>query len=222
MEQLICPTCGTPSEDGYCPICLTDIPTHDEEASDAPTDGLSASGDLENGRGRASLEEDVLKDCNEECDAARVACSSCGTLGDPGRECMQCGAMLPMASTALQNQERVREDQPFASVSLVLPGGMRLSLNDGRDYLIGRESDIEEIRRLFVDNRFVSRHHCILRADRSKGMVLVRDEASTNGTFVGESLSDRRRICGEELLHLPATIWLGSRVQISICGEVLS
>lgn len=89
-------------------------------------------------------------------------------------------------------------------VTLVVDGGehngkeIPISINQVR---IGRE----EKNNIRLDSEDVSRHHCTLVIE--KGEVLLRDEASSNGTFV-----NKRRLRGEIQLEHNDSIQVGPQL----------
>ena len=211
MEELKCPTCGEISNDGYCSNCMYNIPIPEEqndgENSEVPGGGEGGDESLPHfSQSKRAAECELYY--YQERDA--VTCTNCGMVATPGAECPQCGFMIP-----LHYSEGVSAyAQPIRQFYLELPQGRRIELVDGREYPIGRESSIADIR-CSLDVKYVSRRHCTICPNCSTGMVRVKDEGSMNGTFV-ERGGCRDKVCGETEIPMPADIWLGSHVKISI------
>jgi DNA-binding winged helix-turn-helix (wHTH) protein len=78
-------------------------------------------------------------------------------------------------------------------------GDREISLDPGREYLLGRQRDAD----VWVDHRSVSRRHAVLRVGPDG--VTVEDCGSRNGTFVGTE-----KVVDSAVLHDRDTLYLGS------------
>ena len=228
MAQLICPSCNTPSEDGYCSNCLIQIPIPESDDQEEPSvdSNLPMDSDCQDEQGwtqqrdgssAGSCDHNNLPGSDEP---QQVICSFCGMPGLSGRECPQCGAMLPMV-----NNDALQEHPTHAPICLTLPGGQKVELTDGRNYSIGRDGHTSEIfiseeggltpliKQVLSNAQYVSKRHCTISVNYAANTITVRDEGSTNGTFIG---MDRRAVRNQETSPLPTTLWLGSYVTLSI------
>ncbi len=235
MAELICPSCGTTSNNGYCTNCMSWIPREPEpseyeafgedenvvssaqesgenEGKDSCSNGNSPIAGNSFGQQRLAHVENDMQSLQS---SNLVACGNCGMKGVPGQECQQCGEILPKAQseTARKDESMLCNGGVELSAFLVLPRGVQLKLEDGKEYIIGRESDNYEIKHAFDGYMTVSRKHCAIRLNHAQHTVEVREINSTNGTFIG---NNRRRLCEKEIVPIPETIWLGSSVSISI------
>lgn len=211
MASRECPSCHNLSDDEYCQGCLVEtVPIEESGVGQGKVvqeerDGRALQGEEtpeETAEGIAGSVE------SQPSGLRQGQCPQCGMPGLPGRECPQCGAMLPVADCGQMTAQAASTE-----ACLVLPGGRRTMLGDGREYLLGRESCLPEVEDALADYAYVSRRHCSIRLDLVSRTLTIWDEGSTNGTFVGRG---RRRVCGRESFPLPATIWLGSRVSLDI------
>ncbi len=209
-----------------------------DSESDVSPDGMPVSPDA----AAPSESKQWWEQTDDSEESQNVRCTTCGMPGKPGSECPQCGAMLPMAASApaqtpardcsaMQAQACAPAQSstvvPAISLSpeatrrevsaayLALPNGTRLNLCEGREYTLGRESCDSQIAQALSNSTYVSRRHCSIRVDFARAAVTVRDEGSTNGTFVGND-TQRRKVIGQETYPLPVQIWLGTHVHVSI------
>jgi hypothetical protein len=145
----------------------------------------------------------------QEEDGARlsVTCPQCGDIGHPGEECRQCGATFPLLQSVAQR-----------TVSLCLPSGTRLRIPCDQEILIGRQSNVLEIKQALESFDVVSRKHCSILVTGDGSQMTVRDHGSSNHTWVGDDPvelgpNEQRRV------SLPVRIRLGQRLFISIGEE---
>jgi pSer/pThr/pTyr-binding forkhead associated (FHA) protein len=123
---------------------------------------------------------------------ADVICPFCGNLGPESAPlCPACGGPLLTGGTLL----------------LEFPGG-RVTVPPGDSIVLGRDPAISDCARVFQRFENVSRLHATLRVEPG-GAAWVRDEGSTNGTFVngvpavtGEAIS----LHDGDLLRLAADV----------------
>ncbi len=209
MAQLICPTCGKASDGNYCTTCMSVIPVSEPENLDE--NSLSGSQFDESAGAEIPHEFNCFNDEPEDKfrqTEPKMKCPNCGMPGVPKKECSQCGEMIPDTPPETQH-----ERSGSRATNLSFPSGQRIELENGKEYAIGRESDNCEIACALGDSQYVSRRHCTIRVNNEKRIVEIRDEGSTNGTFVG---SERRRVYGSEPCSLPTDVWLGSHTVLTI------
>ncbi|MDO5426672.1 MAG: FHA domain-containing protein [Coriobacteriia bacterium] len=173
MAELICPQCERAlDENYYCSHCCNTFKPVKEENIE------------ENIEEEQVLEDSCCEDSSSdysELSTSEARCTNCGAPGQPGEECIQCGKIIPNESLCTSSQN-VSIDAAF----LVLPNGLDLRLESGKDYLIGRESDVSEIKNALGERNNVSREHCYIRIDYSSCSITINDNGSTNGTYIGD------------------------------------
>ncbi|GAA0991585.1 FHA domain-containing protein [Acrocarpospora macrocephala] len=137
--------------------------------------------------------------------AARAGCPECGAeIPDPGNlVCVEC---LKPLTRPQDRAAGTRRDAPRALL-LEFPGGL-VTVPPGGSAVLGRDPAISDYARVFQRFENVSRLHATLRVDHG-GSAWVRDEGSTNGTFVngvpavtGEAIS----LHDGDLLRLAADV----------------
>jgi pSer/pThr/pTyr-binding forkhead associated (FHA) protein len=127
---------------------------------------------------------------------ATLTCPNCGARVKPDDLiCFTCGANLPRmrardddapaASTVMQEylrpQDRAKSISP-AVLRLSFPTG-NVDVPAGTTLLLGRDPSESLVAAAFADFENVSRRHATIMMDDS-GHASIRDEDSTNGTFV--------------------------------------
>lgn len=138
---------------------------------------------------------------------AQTSCpaTDCGQLNPNGQEfCDYCGNPLQTESFSGAR----------SSVYLRADDGTRIPLIQGREVVLGRSQDASPWSRIFDGHNGVSRRHATVVFDGTQ--VHIRDEGSSNGTFV-----NRIHIDGSAALA-PAdlrTIGLGRNYQLSVTVE---
>src|SRR5262245_38429101 len=126
---------------------------------------------------------------------AQLTCPSCAAAVRPGDLiCFTCGANLPRSpredDTPAANtvmQEFLRPDARSGSISaavlrLTFPTG-NVEVPAGTSLLLGRDPADSLVAAAFASYDNVSRRHATVIVDDS-GRATIRDEHSTNGTFV--------------------------------------
>jgi FHA domain/Double zinc ribbon len=160
MASLTCPGCSAPvqQEDLICFTCGTNLPRPRpaEEVATPPTVMQEYRPDL----ARAAR--------------ALVTCPNCGSaLTDrSARACAVCRTPLPHPAG------------PIAPVVLQLsfPTG-NVDVPAGTSLVLGRDPEISLVAAAFADHENVSRRHATVTVTDA-GEATIRDEHSTNGTFV--------------------------------------
>lgn len=123
-------------------------------------------------------------------------CPACAaTVGPDDLICFTCGANLPRLRVADDDapvpitvmQETINRDR---GNSLISPTVLRLSFPAGNvevpagtSVMLGRDPAESLVAAAFADHENVSRRHALITVDDS-GHASIRDENSTNGTFV--------------------------------------
>lgn len=131
-------------------------------------------------------------------------CSNCGDAGSTGRACRQCGS--PLTERPVGHRR----------ASLYLPSGGRVALPTAKPVMLGRRSEIPEIRAALDPFDAVSRRHCSITVDGDRGVVTVRDEGSTNHTWVGDDELHE----GDLLtVPLPVSIRFGRHLSVTVDWE---
>jgi hypothetical protein len=127
---------------------------------------------------------------------------------------MQPGDLAPFATfdnRAVSETERFQEQRRSSARVLIVDGDVRRSydLAEGVALTIGRDRNLD----IVIANRFVSRSHACITL-RANGAELA-DQASDNGTFVGEH-KRRLDVGASALLHDGDTFWVGPEVKLKI------
>ncbi len=126
---------------------------------------------------------------------ATLTCPACGKQVKPDDLiCFSCGANLPHAAHAedppspatimqetLSREELSRRISP-AVLQLAFPAG-NVEVPAGTSLLLGRDPAESLVAAAFAASENVSRRHATVRVDDA-GHATIRDENSTNGTFV--------------------------------------
>lgn len=199
-----CPVCKSPlNAKRYCYNCLRTFP---EEIQNQDTEGKDDIVDDD-------INDNATDSCNENnCNMEETVCPKCGAPGQAGEKCFQCQQIIPDLKTDSNSKDMTSD---FAYLSLC--ENCSLQINDNVEYIIGRESCTDEIKKTLHDNNYVSRKHCAIKLDLSNRRVFVKDCGSTNGTFV---CNGKEKITEERAFNLPVNIWLGTkpntRVEINI------
>ena len=123
------------------------------------------------------------------------SCPDCGTeVGASDLICFTCGANLPRrrpdedppAPTTIMQEYLRREDRPRsispAVLRLAFPTG-NVEVPAGTSLLLGRDPAESLVAAAFSQFENVSRRHATVTVDDA-GHATIRDERSTNGTFV--------------------------------------
>ena len=134
-----------------------------------------------------------------------VTCKKCGRHQYPGEEC-SCGEVIP--------SDQSESDR---TIKLLLPDGKSITIPCGQEILVGRHSEIPEIKEFLSLGQFddrVSRMHCRIEVDPSGTQLTVRDLKSINGTWVGESPPVKLRSDEPHTAKLPVRIRLGSDLPV--------
>lgn len=125
---------------------------------------------------------------------ASLTCVNCGAKVRPDDLiCFTCGANLPRAAAddapapATVMQEFLRPPEPTGPISsavlrLSFPTG-NVEVPAGTTLLLGRDPAESLVAAAFADFENVSRRHATVMVD-DEGRASIRDENSTNGTFV--------------------------------------
>jgi pSer/pThr/pTyr-binding forkhead associated (FHA) protein len=131
-----------------------------------------------------------------EDEMANLTCPTCAAVVKPvDLICFTCGANLPRAGaweddqpapTTIMQEYLKREDRPARISSSVLrlsfPTG-NVEVPAGTSLLLGRDPAESLVAAAFSQYENVSRRHATVTVDDS-GHASIRDEHSTNGTFV--------------------------------------
>lgn len=194
-DTMTCPACKQPHPVGttWCPVMFCEIP----QVRDEPD------------RLEPPAPDDVAGPPQEhEADLGRGECPTCGANGPIGQPCPQCLDVIPRPGARLRPRQ----------VYIVLPSFRGVAVPRGREIVIGRQSDIPEIREELEAFDAVSRQHCFVTVDAARDIASVRDPNSTNGTWVGD---DEVEIGAEELRAspLPTRIRLGQAAYLTITTE---
>lgn len=196
LNEMICPACGEPLAEvpGFCPACTTFCPSV-EEIVDHPSErGMARRDD------QSSSIEDEPRDIPQTLEGQDTPADMlpCGHPGTPGEPCPWCGAV---------------SGEPRGRACLVV-GDERLSLPDGVEIVLGRESPWVQVADLFdrlrrMDGpigeaaRGVSRRHAAVTIIGRR--CRVADLGSLNGTWI-----DRRELGVVPVTRdLPLTFQLG-------------
>lgn len=227
-----CSTCLTypPDQDSVDEISENSANVGDGDDADGSADRYSADGPK---AGNAAARGYDDRPESASGDSESVLCPFCHSMRvAPGEECPQCGEIVPDSGNNHDVPGRgdrsarevksaawwqVRDDAldtppALSAVRISFPNGSSVRIPEGRECCIGRESDIFEIKRAIAGNGYVSRKHCTVRVDGERRTLSVRDEGSTNGTFVG---NERHQVFDKVEVPLPAVVWLGSHVKLS-------
>jgi hypothetical protein len=161
MASLTCPGCNAPvqQEDLICFTCGANLPRPRpaEELSTPPT-----------------VMQEYLRPAAATSAQALVTCPSCGSaLTDRSAQaCAVCRTPLP------------RPAGPIAPVvlRLIFPTG-NVDVPAGTSLVLGRDPEISLVAAAFDAHENVSRRHATVTVTDS-GEATIRDEHSTNGTFV--------------------------------------
>ena len=126
---------------------------------------------------------------------ATLICPACGNQVKPGDLiCLRCGANLPRAAweedppaPTTVMQETLRREDRGGSISpavlrLAFPTG-NVEVPAGTSLLLGRDPEDSLVAAAFASYENVSRRHATVTVDDA-GHATIRDEHSTNGTFV--------------------------------------
>ena len=222
-HTMTCPLCGQqhPASTTYCMTMLAEIPT-------VPTElpGQDGAPGLQ-GMARCPFDDHEHPVTETYCRWAftplpenwfvpaappppgpsgpQVICSECGLAGQAGAECVQCGAPLGHPTGA-------------AGTVAELPSGRTVAIPHGREVMIGRLSEIPEIRDGLEQFDAVSRRHCLVTISPAGDRVTVRDPDSANGTWVGDAPEE---VAPDEARTstLPVRLRLGQRVYVTLRPE---
>jgi len=136
-----------------------------------------------------------------------VTCPECGDQGTAGTECRQCGKPLPVARPLTAR-----------AGTMLLPSGARVSVPAGREIIVGRQSDIPEIRQGLEPFDVVSRRHCFITIALEGDRVSVRDPGSVNHTWVGDDPAEVRPD-ETRIVPLPVRLRLGQHLSITVSAQ---
>lgn len=161
MASLTCPGCNAPvqEDDLICFRCGTNLPRpgEPEELATPPT----------------VMQEYIRPDATTTA-KAMVTCPSCGSaLTDrSARACAACRTPLP------------KPTGPIAPVvlRLIFPTG-NVDVPAGTSLVLGRDPEVSLVAAAFDGHENVSRRHATVTVTDT-GEATIRDEYSTNGTFV--------------------------------------
>ncbi|GIH28134.1 hypothetical protein Aph01nite_64440 [Acrocarpospora phusangensis] len=173
MADLTCPFCGEPVPES-APLCLTcggPLLTAAPRGP-APVWVQGPVGDAETAVGPLP--------------AGRENCPKCGAdVPDPGNlVCVECLEPLGREPERAEPVMGTRRDTAPA-LRLEFPGG-RVTVPAGGSVVLGRDPAISDHAQVFTRFENVSRLHATVAVDPG-GTCWVRDENSTNGTFVNGS-----------------------------------
>ncbi|MBO0809285.1 MAG: FHA domain-containing protein [Actinobacteria bacterium] len=162
MATLTCPGCSAPvkQDDLICFTCGANLPRQHraEETPPAPT-----------------IRQEYPRPAGGTAPAGgRADCPHCGTpiLGPGTRNCSGCGRPVQYPSGPI-SPVVLRLSFPTGNVDV--PAGTTL--------VLGRDPEISLVAAAFADCENVSRRHATVTVSDS-GEATIRDEQSTNGTFV--------------------------------------
>ncbi|MDR0344019.1 MAG: FHA domain-containing protein [Nocardiopsaceae bacterium] len=161
MATLTCPGCSAPvkQDDLICFNCGANLPRqHGAEAPPAPT-----------------IRQEYPRPAGGTAPAeGRASCPHCGTpIPGPGRRnCSGCGRPVQYPSGPIS---------PVV-LRLAFPNG-NVDVPAGTSLVLGRDPEISLVAAAFADCENVSRRHATIIVSDS-GEATIRDEQSTNGTFV--------------------------------------
>lgn len=135
-----------------------------------------------------------------------VHCPTCGAPGRPSDSCIQCIEIIPEVGSS------------EAPVQVVLPTLDRVTIPRGTEIIIGRHSEVAEIRGALEMFDGVSRQHCYILVNRVRDTLTIRDPQSLNRTWVGE---DERELEADEVreVALPVRLRLGHTAYVTITPE---
>ena len=162
MASLTCPGCSAPvqQDDLICFTCGANLP-HPRPAEEVATPPTV-------------MQEYVRPVSAAPSAPALVTCPSCGSaLTDrSARACAVCGTPLP------------RPAGPIAAVvlRLIFPTG-NVDVPAGTSLVLGRDPEVSLVAAAFDGHENVSRRHATVTVTDG-GDATIRDEHSTNGTFV--------------------------------------
>jgi hypothetical protein len=176
MAILTCPNCGigVQPEDLICFRCGTNLPHAPYPDDDIPSPTVS---------------QQYIR----PGDNSRMMCPHCGTVvQDPADVvCMQCGQHLPGA----------RRRPSLVVLRISFPTG-NVDVPAGTSVILGRDPAQSLVAAAFGQYDNVSRRHATVMVDDG-GRAMIRDEGSTNGTFVnGERLppgAEARLVDGDQI-----------------------
>jgi hypothetical protein len=192
MAILTCPNCAVrvQPEDLICFRCGANLPRMEQADEDLPTPTVSQrfmTGGRDDARG-----------------GDQTACPNCGArVPDPSDLwCLECRAPLPKTGQRRLSPVVLRIAFPTGNVEI--PAGTSL--------LLGRDPAQSLVAAAFARFDNVSRRHATVNVDDA-GRATIRDEGSTNGTFV----NDDRATPGTEVRLVD-----GDRVRLGadVTGEV--
>lgn len=195
-DTVTCPACGQQHAVGttWCPVMFVDVSElRDEPAPPAPDPAPEPAAPPT----RAPV-----------ADAGLVECPVCGARGQAGQPCPQCMEVIPRPVAPARASQAV----------VVLPSLRGVAIPRGREIVVGRQSDIPEIRAGLAGFDGVSRRHCYVTVDATREVVTIRDPDSMNRTWVGD---DEREIGANErrVADLPARLRLGRTAYLTITTE---
>lgn len=101
---------------------------------------------------------------------------------------------------------------------MLLPSGARVSVPAGREIIVGRQSDIPEIRQGLEPFDVVSRRHCFITIALEGDRVSVRDPGSVNHTWVGDDPAEVRPD-ETRIVPLPVRLRLGQHLSITVSAQ---
>lgn len=166
MAGVICPACGTANTAGeaLCMACGYDL----VEAAPPP----------------AQRRDDPPPGVPEPAVEAPATCPSCGAdVPDPGNlVCVECLSELGSQCRPPVPPMTRHEGVPVAPLRLRFPG-QAVGVPPAGTVLLGRDAEYSPFAVLFADRDNVSRRHASVGLGPD-GAAWVRDEFSTNGTFV--------------------------------------
>jgi hypothetical protein len=179
--------------------------------------------------------------CQEPRDPAGILCPGCGTnltgaapvpddwepahggierpaepdpAAEPERRCPHCGAEIPDAANivclvCLRPLAAARASGSTV-LRLVFPAGER-RITAGSEMLLGRLPEESPAADILVAFDNISRRHATVGLDRDGVHAWIRDEHSTNGTFVNGVRAPSGRttpLTGGDRLRLAADLWV--------------
>ena len=214
-DVMTCPLCGHehPTGTTWCMELFAEIPVANPEppvdASDKVIPAAGGGFDAQATRATISASRHTA---NSPAGIAvgTAACSNCGDIGLPGEECRQCGQTIrrPFATVAVGGASA------RASV-LLLPSGSCTKLPRGREVVIGRQSELAEIRDALDSFDGVSRQHCYITVHPVRDEVVVRDPESLNRTWVGDDPREVGRT-EDRVAPLPVRLRLGRHLSVVV------
>ncbi|GAA0390504.1 hypothetical protein Acor_47230 [Acrocarpospora corrugata] len=186
MADLTCPYCGNPAPETapLCPTCGGPLLTGEtgqsgQPGQDSQAGQLGHAGQL----GQGGQAGEPGKTRIGPLPARRDGCPACGAdIPDPGNlVCVECLEPLGRTPDRREPVAGTRRDRP-RTLLLDFPGG-RVTVPPGGTETLGRDPAAGGSAQVFQRFENISRRHATLGVDPG-GSAWIRDENSTNGTFV--------------------------------------